>query len=86
MDICHCHGVTARDIDRAIEGGARSLFDLMGGSGAGTGCGNCQGDLRRALDQALARRAPAPQSTGCSSTSRMTPTRISVGTSLNTLK
>jgi bacterioferritin-associated ferredoxin len=86
MDVCHCHGVSERDIDHAVDRGARTLFDVMGCLGAGTGCGNCQNDVRRAIDRALVVRAPDAQNAGCSSTSRMTPTRISVGTSLNTLK
>lgn len=85
MDVCHCHGVTERHIHQAVDQGATTLFDVMGCLGAGTGCGNCQSDLRRVLDRALAARDGEPQA-GCSSTSRMTPTRISVGTSLNALK
>lgn len=85
MDVCHCHGVTERDIHQAVERGATSLFDVMGCLGAGTGCGNCQADVRRVIDRARVARAGEAQ-TGCSSTSRMTPIRTSVGTSLNTLK
>jgi bacterioferritin-associated ferredoxin len=80
MDVCHCHGVTERHIHHAVDQGASTLFDVMGCLGAGTGCGSCQADLRRVLERAIAAQA------GCSSTSRMTPTKTSVGTSLNTLK
>ncbi|MNC92544.1 hypothetical protein D3C83_89940 [compost metagenome] len=65
--------------------GAATVFDLMGCLGAGTGCGSCQVDLRRALEGAREAHQRAAQA-GCSSTSRTMPIRSSVGTSLNTLK
>ena len=94
MVICHCHGITERQLHHAVAEGAETLFDVMGCLGAGTGCGNCQVDVREVLESARAAHASvtqsatqsAAQSAGCSSTSRMTPIRTSVGNSLNTLK
>lgn len=82
--LCHCHGVTERDVHHAVAQGANSLFDVMGCLGAGTGCGNCQADLRRVIAGARSAREAAVHSVGCSSTSRTTPISTSVGISLNT--
>lgn len=81
--LCHCHGVTERDVHHAVAQGANSLFDVMGCLGAGTGCGNCQADLRQVIATARSAR-DAAHSAGCNSTSRTTPISTSVGISLNT--
>lgn len=41
MIVCHCHGVTDREIRACVESGARTCGDVSAECGAGTGCGGC---------------------------------------------
>ncbi|MDF3070526.1 MAG: domain protein (2Fe-2S)-binding domain protein [Polyangiaceae bacterium] len=41
MIVCHCHGVTDREIRACVQNGARSLGDVGDHCGASTGCGGC---------------------------------------------
>ncbi|HEX2877572.1 MAG TPA: (2Fe-2S)-binding protein [Polyangiaceae bacterium] len=41
MIVCHCHGVTDREIRACVQQGARSCGDVGDVCGAGTGCGGC---------------------------------------------
>ncbi len=41
MYVCHCRGVTDRDIRSAIESGATNLAELARRCAAGSGCGGC---------------------------------------------
>jgi bacterioferritin-associated ferredoxin len=50
MIICHCHGVTDREIRRAVRDGARSLRMIGSACGAGSGCGGCQEAVQEILD------------------------------------
>jgi bacterioferritin-associated ferredoxin len=55
MIVCHCHGVTDREIRASVQNGARTCADIADGCGAGSGCGGCaslvaeivQGERRR---------------------------------------
>ena len=55
MIVCHCHGVTDREIRASVQDGARTCVDVANVCGAGTGCGGCaalvaeivQGERRR---------------------------------------
>jgi bacterioferritin-associated ferredoxin len=55
MIVCHCHGVTDREIRACVKDGARTCADVGAHCGAGTGCGGCsslvaevvQGERRR---------------------------------------
>jgi bacterioferritin-associated ferredoxin len=49
MWICHCKAVTDKDIEAAIEDGARSTVDVALECRAGTGCGGCIPEVRRIL-------------------------------------
>lgn len=42
MIVCHCHGVTDREIRASIHGGARTCADVADSCGAGSGCGGCR--------------------------------------------
>ncbi len=42
MIVCHCHGVTDREIRDSVRCGARSCDDVADSCGAGSGCGGCQ--------------------------------------------
>ena len=47
--ICNCHQVTEPTLLEAVRGGCRTLQDLAGRTGAGTGCGSCRGQLASLL-------------------------------------
>jgi bacterioferritin-associated ferredoxin len=41
MIVCHCHGVTDREIKASVQCGARTCADVADTCGAGSGCGGC---------------------------------------------
>jgi len=41
-EICHCLGITDKDIENAFQNGARSWEDLQQATKIGTVCGNCK--------------------------------------------
>jgi bacterioferritin-associated ferredoxin len=41
MIVCHCHGVTDRQIRACIQNGASTTADIAELCGASTGCGGC---------------------------------------------
>ncbi|HXK18509.1 MAG TPA: (2Fe-2S)-binding protein [Polyangiaceae bacterium] len=55
MIVCHCHGVTDREIRQSVQNGSRTCADVAECCGAGLGCGGCaslvaeivQGERRR---------------------------------------
>jgi bacterioferritin-associated ferredoxin len=49
MIVCFCHPTSDRDLDAAIDDGARTVEDIGRRCGAGTGCGTCVEDLRERL-------------------------------------
>jgi bacterioferritin-associated ferredoxin len=53
MVICHCHGITDREIRRAVRSGAGSRRDVARTCKAGGSCGGCV----RVIDQILASEA-----------------------------
>ena len=42
MIVCHCHGVTDREIRACVQNGARSCADVAQTCGASSGCGGCE--------------------------------------------
>jgi bacterioferritin-associated ferredoxin len=56
MLVCHCKGVSDRDVRRAIAAGACSPREIARTCGAGSVCGGC----RPLLDELLDAEAPAP--------------------------
>ena len=41
MIVCHCYGVTDREIKASVRCGARTCSDVADTCGAGSGCGGC---------------------------------------------
>ncbi len=41
MIVCHCHGVTDREIRASVQNGARTCADIADCCGASSGCGGC---------------------------------------------
>jgi bacterioferritin-associated ferredoxin len=54
MWVCHCKGVTDRQIRSAINAGARTPVEIAVHCRAGTGCGGCLPEVCRVLDDHLA--------------------------------
>ena len=61
MVLCICQAVTDRQIDAAIEAGARSLDDVAVRCGAGSDCGCC----REAIEERLSSGSQRPCANGC---------------------
>lgn len=47
--VCHCKNVSYIDIRKAMTGGARTVQDIQRITGAGTGCGNCVGEIEKII-------------------------------------
>jgi len=41
MIVCHCHGVTDREIRASVQHGASTCADVADACGASSGCGGC---------------------------------------------
>jgi bacterioferritin-associated ferredoxin len=42
MIVCHCFGVSDREIRASVRGGAKTCADVAECCGAGSGCGGCK--------------------------------------------
>jgi bacterioferritin-associated ferredoxin len=51
MIVCHCEVVSDRDVVTSIDGGARTLSQVCGVTGAGRTCGGCVFSLKQLLCQ-----------------------------------
>jgi len=49
VEICHCMGITDKDIEHAFENGARTLEQLQEATKLGTGCGGCKAEAEEIL-------------------------------------
>jgi len=49
MIVCHCAGVTDRDIARLVEQGATTVREITRQCGAGMHCAPCRSQLREML-------------------------------------
>jgi len=47
--VCHCVGITDKDIENAFENGARTLEQLQEATKLGTGCGGCKEEAEEIL-------------------------------------
>ena len=61
--ICHCEAVRERAIVKAVHRGATTVDEVGAACGAGTGCQGCHA----AIDELIARHAPAPVHAGAGS-------------------
>ena len=63
MIVCHCKGISDRDIRAAIRGGARSYQQVGRTCEAGRYCGGCQPLIRELIEcESPASRTPASRS------------------------
>jgi bacterioferritin-associated ferredoxin len=61
MYVCICHGITERQIHRAVEQGARTLGDVQMKLPVGACCGRCEDCAREVIRDC--QRAPVGGST-----------------------
>jgi bacterioferritin-associated ferredoxin len=54
MIVCHCFGISDREVRRCAREGARDLVEVGRACGAGTGCGGCNPEL----ESLVAKEAP----------------------------
>ena len=62
--LCHCNGVSDREVRAAVAGGAHTVDTVMRACGAGSDCGGCHVLVEQVVDEALVeiprRRVLAP--------------------------
>ena len=68
MIVCHCRAVNHREIEAAVDEGARSVPEVSAVCGAGTDCGGCL----PVIADAVSRRTGAPVEVPCRMRSRVT--------------
>lgn len=55
MLVCHCRGITDRQIRRLVREGACSTRDVVRATGAGLRCGGCRSNVKQVVDEAVQR-------------------------------
>ena len=55
MIVCHCRGITDRQIKRLVREGACSTREVAKATGAGMRCGGCRPNVKQVVDQAVER-------------------------------
>lgn len=53
MLVCHCRGVSDRQIKRAVKNGACTLREVARETGAGMRCGGCRSNVAQVVQEAL---------------------------------
>ena len=54
MLVCHCRGISDRQIRRAIRDGATSVREVARETGAGMRCGGCRSNVKSVVAEAMA--------------------------------
>ena len=54
MLVCHCRGVSDRQIRGAVQGGCTSAREVARTTGAGMRCGGCRENVKSVVRRALA--------------------------------
>ena len=63
MLVCHCRGITDRQIRRLVREGACSTRDVARATGAGLRCGGCRSNVKQVVDEAMDREFQKAHST-----------------------
>jgi bacterioferritin-associated ferredoxin len=63
MLVCHCRGITDRQIRRLVKDGACSTRDVARATGAGLRCGGCRSNVKKIVDDAVGREFEKSRST-----------------------
>lgn len=54
MLVCHCRGISDRQLRRAVKNGCTSARDVARATGAGMRCGGCRSNVKAVVNEALA--------------------------------
>ena len=54
MLVCHCRGISDRQIKRLVKDGATSAREVARATGAGMRCGGCRTNVKAIVNEALA--------------------------------
>lgn len=54
MLVCHCRGITDRQIRRLVKDGADSTREVARATGAGMRCGGCRSNVKQVVNEAVA--------------------------------
>ncbi|MBB84658.1 MAG: hypothetical protein CL931_12680 [Deltaproteobacteria bacterium] len=54
MLVCHCRGISDRQIKRAVKDGCSSPREVARETGAGMRCGGCRSTVKAIVNEALA--------------------------------
>lgn len=71
MIVCHCKGVSDRDIRAAVRGGASCRVQVGARCAAGTGCGGCH----QTIDEILHAETRGEGRSGVATLGRLAPSR-----------
>ena len=63
MLVCHCRGITDRQIRRLVRDGATSTREVARATGAGLRCGGCRSNVKQVVDHAVQREFQRCQGT-----------------------
>ena len=63
MLVCHCRGISDRQIRRLVREGATSTREVAKATGAGLRCGGCRSNVKQVVDQAVEREFQRSQGT-----------------------
>ena len=55
MLVCHCRGITDRQIRNLVKEGATSPREVARATGAGMRCGGCRSNVKQVVNDTLAR-------------------------------
>lgn len=53
MLVCHCRGITDRQIRRLVNDGASSAREVARATGAGMRCGGCRSNVKQVVNDAV---------------------------------
>jgi bacterioferritin-associated ferredoxin len=53
MLVCHCRGITDRQIRRLVKDGASSAREVARVTGAGMRCGGCRSNVKQVVNDAV---------------------------------
>ena len=54
MLVCHCRGITDRQIRRVVKDGVESAREVARATGAGMRCGGCRSNVKKVVNEAVA--------------------------------
>jgi bacterioferritin-associated ferredoxin len=63
MLVCHCRGISDRQIRRLVREGATTTREVARATGAGLRCGGCRSNVKQIVEHAVGREFQQSQGT-----------------------